>query len=603
MTFPTCEQKKIVHAPSKDLFVKACPGAGKTRVIAERFLDRVKHIPKNHGIALLSFTNSAADQIRECCAEEGIGKRIGFPNFVGTLDSFISTYLVLPFGMDDVKERPQIIESWDSRGFRPVRIPEISPWPLSLDALIYGDDGLLVIDLDRVDLEACSAVESNLKAYQAEARRRLEFHRKKGYISCTDARHLALQRIRDPEQREELGKALAGRFTEILLDEAQDCNDEDLEIIAWLRDFGVPTIIVCDPDQAIFEFRTKCSSDRLEDAVKKHLECPLTGNFRSTSSICKAAATLRKDRPKPDVPLGEYKSDETPVYVLPYPGKKVLSDLGEAFRDLIDQHGCSIENSRAIAHKTKAAARSVGVTEPEEESTSTAFNLALAVSKYRAHSSTGPERLHALHDAERVILMRLRTKSKIIGEDPEKIGKKLGISDRWLRSVANSFLSRLPLPHEHKEPASWVEEARDLLAKVPEPSGILWKRTAKQILKAPNTSLGLVTSPLGIPYSSIHKAKGQQFEAVMFVIPPQNRYSPSKDLISNWQQRKMKEPNRVAYVAITRAQKVLLIAVPRDLHTDLCSILQAGEVSFEVHTLSNAATDPPCIKLPLWKKI
>src|SRR5690606_19544795 len=49
--------------------------------------------------------------------------------------------------------------------------------------------------------------------------------------------------------------SLSGRFREIVVDEAQDCNPADLDVIEWLRASGVTVKVVCDPNQAIYSFR------------------------------------------------------------------------------------------------------------------------------------------------------------------------------------------------------------------------------------------------------------------------------------------------------------------------------------------------------------
>ncbi|WP_371272122.1 UvrD-helicase domain-containing protein [Streptomyces sp. cf124] len=44
----------------------ACPGAGKTRAMVARFLKRTAEEPRR-GIALISFTNAAVDEVRRRC--------------------------------------------------------------------------------------------------------------------------------------------------------------------------------------------------------------------------------------------------------------------------------------------------------------------------------------------------------------------------------------------------------------------------------------------------------------------------------------------------------------------------------------------------------
>ena len=48
---------------------------------------------------------------------------------------------------------------------------------------------------------------------------------------------------------------LTNRFSALLVDEAQDCDDAEMGIIRRLSGVGLEVTIVADPDQAIYEFR------------------------------------------------------------------------------------------------------------------------------------------------------------------------------------------------------------------------------------------------------------------------------------------------------------------------------------------------------------
>jgi UvrD-like helicase family protein len=41
-----------------------------------------------------------------------------------------------------------------------------------------------------------------------------------------------------------------------IVDEAQDCDDHQLAVLDWLRRAGTHVVTICDPDQAIYEFRS-----------------------------------------------------------------------------------------------------------------------------------------------------------------------------------------------------------------------------------------------------------------------------------------------------------------------------------------------------------
>ena len=71
----------------KRIVLTGGPGAGKTRAIVARYLSRVEQEPRK-GIALLSFTNAAIDEVKGRCGD--MPDALKAPHFVGTFDSFIN---------------------------------------------------------------------------------------------------------------------------------------------------------------------------------------------------------------------------------------------------------------------------------------------------------------------------------------------------------------------------------------------------------------------------------------------------------------------------------------------------------------------------------
>ena len=106
-------QKDILNYTNGCVVVKACPGSGKTYSVAARvskllFQREFKH----QGIAALSFTNVACDEISEKLIHDfGIKNKIGYPHYLGTIDSFINQYIFMPFGhlYMKCKQRPELV--------------------------------------------------------------------------------------------------------------------------------------------------------------------------------------------------------------------------------------------------------------------------------------------------------------------------------------------------------------------------------------------------------------------------------------------------------------------------------------------------------------
>ena len=110
---------------NQSVFLKACPGSGKTEVVGLRAAYEIQKWDKlPGGIAVLTFTNSAADVIKLRVSQFVGVEKAGFPHFIGTIDSWLHSYIAHPFGYlytgfagvdDDCSFR--IIDSSSASGF------------------------------------------------------------------------------------------------------------------------------------------------------------------------------------------------------------------------------------------------------------------------------------------------------------------------------------------------------------------------------------------------------------------------------------------------------------------------------------------------------
>ncbi len=91
--------------------LQAVPGSGKTTVLLAKLLVLEKHLPfeDGSGILVISHTNTAVDEI-----ENRIGKYcpklFKYPNFVGTIQSFVDQFLAIPYYIQRFNKRPYRID-------------------------------------------------------------------------------------------------------------------------------------------------------------------------------------------------------------------------------------------------------------------------------------------------------------------------------------------------------------------------------------------------------------------------------------------------------------------------------------------------------------
>ena len=87
----------IESSINSSIYLEACPGSGKTEVIAAKIVKEINNWTLSPGgIALLSFSNSATDELLSRVQQHSINIANRFPHFIGTFDSFIFKFLINP---------------------------------------------------------------------------------------------------------------------------------------------------------------------------------------------------------------------------------------------------------------------------------------------------------------------------------------------------------------------------------------------------------------------------------------------------------------------------------------------------------------------------
>lgn len=281
---PTPEQQAVIDHDGS-AFVTACPGAGKTRVMTERARRLFGDMPSGQGVAFLSFTQGAVVELERRLREEVLLPSPAFPNFIGTFDSFVWQFLIAPFGAKGSDARPQLVADVADIAVMPFKGAQ--PLPLSC---FCPDTGIILEKSAALHgFDVSEKPDHQVKAYMKAAmgiRTRL---RDRGQLSFEEARRVALQRINDAPVASRIAAALASRFREVIVDEAQDCNPDDLRIVTWLRMSSLRVTVVCDPHQSIYEFRGGVTDELLTfaESFAKDERKTLNGNFRQHPTSAK----------------------------------------------------------------------------------------------------------------------------------------------------------------------------------------------------------------------------------------------------------------------------------------------------------------------------
>jgi DNA helicase-2/ATP-dependent DNA helicase PcrA len=84
-----------------------------------------------------------------------------------------------------------------------------------------------------------------------------------------------------------------------------------------------------------------------------------------------------------------------------------------------------------------------------------------------------------------------------------------------------------------------------------------------------------------IRWGHIHGVKGDEFDAVILVLPSATRPG-ARHVLDDWQSDDNTEQRRVLYVGVSRAKRVLVLVVPKSRRTQLETLLARAGVAFTV---------------------
>ncbi|TMQ91688.1 ATP-dependent helicase [Actinomadura soli] len=360
MTTLLSEAQKTLATASSSTFAMACPGAGKTRAIVERFLWRTQQEPRK-GVALVSFTSTAIDEIRMRCVDRVEAFRA--PNFLGTFEGFLHRFIVTPLFPHVYKIHPRYIQSWDELKSAKFTHRYTGPQsPIRLSWFDYSADGAATLRIDEIPPPVSDEFKELLTLHRSEIEKRasesyLRFLRA-GTVTCEAARVLTSRFLTRANGPDTLKRLVGIRFTEIIVDEAQDCGQPELMTLDFLRRRGVIVVMVGDLDQSIFEFRRALPDQVTAFGARLPSKLEMTENFRSSPAVCSFNNALRSG-PMTERAPGHRVNITTPVYLIGYVQPTTIAPRVLA---LGERHGISASDLVILSHREKDGLKAVGKT-------------------------------------------------------------------------------------------------------------------------------------------------------------------------------------------------------------------------------------------------
>lgn len=549
---PTEEQIEAIFAKELEFLLRASPGSGKTWTSCRRFIWRGANWDYSAGgLALLSFTNSAIREFHEASITVGRRELLSDPNYVGTFDAFVERFIITPFGhlTTGSSKRPKLfisprpgdwankkLQTWiDLKGGRKRPVPawEIIPFP---------EDG-------RVAFKASKTFGAKTlqgkKPVQELFGLGLYTHPQRVYLAC-----------RILFDRPHIAKCISRRFPEIIVDEAQDTNIWLLILLNFLRKKGTKVTLIGDPDQCIYEFSMADATSLPALKEKWQIpEKPLSRSFRCNNPIAESVRNISGNTLF--VGCGANENEHQRAYIVRETSKNFGRSISE-FQRMLEQAGIAKSKSAILC---------------------------------RAH-----QQLETIRGEVNYVNFRGMTKemaqAAFLRDSRKDYQKAFQIVEKTVRSIADQadFWESLDESPESKEScrvrlALWqfTKSSNDL----PSVSlnGTEWITNLKASLADLLVNIGLAEIPkLGqkikrtglkdsqmmlplfapetlfppIRQETIHQVKGESIDGVLVLGSAKFFNAVIKSVHSN----DNTEERRLAYVAMTRARHLLLVALP-----------------------------------------
>lgn len=105
------DERKAFIRNFNTIDLQAVPGSGKTTALLAKLVILERKLPfaDGSGILVLSHTNAAIDEIKEKI-QKHCPRLFSYPNFIGTIQSFVDEFLAIPFYVHKCKKKPNRID-------------------------------------------------------------------------------------------------------------------------------------------------------------------------------------------------------------------------------------------------------------------------------------------------------------------------------------------------------------------------------------------------------------------------------------------------------------------------------------------------------------
>jgi DNA helicase II / ATP-dependent DNA helicase PcrA len=287
-------QTRVVEHGDGAMLVVAGPGSGKTRVLTERVRRLLTEVPGHFRILALTFTNKAANEMKERLSDLGSENQRAF---IGTMHSFCLEMLSergKPVGVEGL---PHVFEQHKDR--KEILVEAVMQDPLLSAELAAEPDAKAVarrLDQWLASISWLKAHPSAMEDSDDEIGKRALEAYDAGLRGCGayDFDDLLLLAYRLLSEYPKIADFYRRLYRFVCVDESQDLNEAQYSVLTALcGDSFKNVMMVGDPKQSIYGFNTS-SPDYMwrfeEEFGAERIE--LTENFRSSKAVVDLATAL-----------------------------------------------------------------------------------------------------------------------------------------------------------------------------------------------------------------------------------------------------------------------------------------------------------------------
>lgn len=561
MSITLADEQKVYVQTSGKVILNACPGSGKTTTVAHKLYtliqNRENSFSASAGIVCLSFTNVAKNEIAEKFREIN-GFSLPYPHLISTIDSFVNSYITLPFAhkVKDIGKRYRIIDDTEYldrifqtnyklnnafgnllHRFQPSKIDYTILNGIAWDGHDKSDDADFV--------------------KYGKAVKTLQFSF--GLLKTSDSAFFAYHILKKYPR---LAKYLAAKFPYLIIDEAQDTSEIQHSILEMLYNEGLKNIdLVGDPYQCLYQWRDASPELFLQkfDDTENWKGIYLTENRRSTKKIIDVFSVLRRNTDKAIVPVIDTAAD-LPLHIIKYDSANYADAISKYEKLCIDNK--FVSNNILVRGNTLK--NSLLGKETNYSPWNTSLPYLLIESRIHLQSNEIKE---AVKKVRRIIIGLFSP--DISFADLKEKEQELKNDKQTNASIFNLIRG---LPSFDLSLKDWTTQTQQYLKTEleleNEPDFKIRKKNTKDFDKATldnpvNRYFKKSITDNNLPVTTIHQVKGMTFDSVFLILSADSKGQniSLKDFVLK--EAMPTEKQRLIYVAISRPRSLLSIGVPQ----------------------------------------